>query len=200
MSKRPIEHCRDNLAYAKNLVAVARAVDAQTTSALDVTDILRAAVVAGVSALDHYVHEKVRVGMLAIHAGGTVPPAAFDRFRVSLASTGRALANPADTSWLDGEIREQHGLLTFQQPEKIADALRLITTVAIWEEVAAKIGGSAGDVKRRLKLIVERRNRIAHEADIDPTPPHERWPITYANVDEALAFIEAVAEAVESSA
>ena len=53
------------------------------------------------------------------------------------------------------------------------------------------------DVKRELTLIVDRCNKIAHEADVDPTPPHERWPIDYPDVDYSLDFIGGVTQAIE---
>jgi hypothetical protein len=57
---------------------------------------------------------------------------------------------------------------------------------------------SKDDVKTRLKLIVDRRNKIAHEADIDPGHPGTgtRWPITRADVDSSLDFIEELCEAI----
>ena len=53
---------------------------------------------------------------------------------------------------------------------------------------------SPQDVRRQLNLIVDRRNKIAHEADSDPTFPGSRWPIDEALVDEAVDFIEQVVE------
>lgn len=190
MAKAPADFFADNLAYARNLVAIARAVDAQTTSVVDVTDILRAALVAGVSALDHYVHEKVRTRMLEAHASGAAVTDAFGRFRVSLASARAGLSNPGTAEWLDAEIRSQHSLLSFQKPDKIADAVRLISSIKLWEDVAAQLGITDKDMKRELILIIDRRNKIAHEADVDPTPPHDRWPISYADVERALDFLE----------
>ncbi|MCX2971959.1 hypothetical protein OSB71_24420, partial [Streptomyces sp. JHD 1] len=67
--------------------------------------------------------------------------------------------------WLEQEIREQHGYLSFQQPDKVADAFRLVSDVSLWVEVAKHLGLRPEDVKRQLKLIADRRNKIAHEAD-----------------------------------
>lgn len=45
-------------------------------------------------------------------------------------------------------------------------------------------------------LVVDRRNKIAHEADIDPSFPGKRWPIDDVLVDDAISFIENIAETI----
>jgi hypothetical protein len=80
--------------------------------------------------------------------------------------------------WLGEAVREKHSWLSFQHPDRIADAIRLVSSVKLWEEVGNELGISAKDAKLRLELIVDRRNKIAHEADMDPTNPGFRWPIT----------------------
>lgn len=54
----------------------------------------------------------------------------------------------------------------------------------------------AKDVKARLKLIVDRRNKIAHEADLDPTSPGFRWRIDGPMVKDAVDFIEHLGDAI----
>lgn len=152
-----------------------------------------------VSALDHYIHEATRIGMLEALNGTRVKAPAFRRFSVSLDS---ALQIPTaiDSTWLDAEIRLRHNFLAFQQPDKIADAIRLISSIELWNEVGIAMGKPAKDVKTQLQLLVDRRNKIAHEADIDPTYPGSgtRWPITPAIVVEATAFVEALCEAIHT--
>jgi hypothetical protein len=198
-ARSPIDLFHDNLAYARNLLALARAVDAQTTPVLDMTDVLRASLVAGVSALDHFVHEKVRVEMLRTFTDGYAGTEAFGKFEVSMSSVRLALSNPGTTDWLDQEIRRKHSLLSFQKPDKIADAIRLCGPERLWQRVASTLGADQSDVKRELILIVDRRNKIVHEADMDPTPPHDRWPIDSGDVDRALAFIDNLVGAIDTA-
>ncbi len=87
-------------------------------------------------------------------------------------------------------MRQQHEFLSFQQPDKIAAAFRLVTDCPVWETVGASLGDRPDDVKRRLKLIVDRRNKIVHEADTDPTPPRSRYPINEPLVSRSLDFLE----------
>ena len=83
---------------------------------------------------------------------------------------------------------------SFQDPDKAAEAIRNISSKDLWREVGRNL--NAPDVKSKIKLIVDRRNKIAHEADLDPTVPGMRWPIDAAMVDEMLTFLDAVAEQI----
>jgi hypothetical protein len=48
------------------------------------------------------------------------------------------------------------------------------------------------------KFIVDRRNKISHEADMDPSYPGTRWPINPSAVASALDLIERVCHAIDS--
>ena len=100
-------------------------------------------------------------------------------------------------SWLEAEIRESLSYKSFQEPEKIAEAIRLISNKKLWDEVANKMGRTAKDVKQQISLIVDRRNKIAHEADIDPSLGlGSRWNIDESMVNDAVDFIEQVVESI----
>ena len=43
-----------------------------------------------------------------------------------------------------------------------------------------------------LALIVDRRNKIAHEADMDPTSPGSRWPIDELLVQDVIDGLEQI--------
>jgi hypothetical protein len=102
-----------------------------------------------------------------------------------------------NASWLEDEVRERLSYQSFQQPEKIADAIRLISDKKLWEEVAQTLGRSAKEVKQQLSAIVDRRNKIAHEADIDPTYNiGSRWYIDEILVSDAVNFVEQVVESI----
>jgi hypothetical protein len=185
-----------SLGYARAMAATAAALEVQLTGAIDVSDLLRAALVQAVSAFDHFVHEEVRARMLSLLAGPADRwPAGFARFRVTLQSVDHAKTRAGQT-WLENEIRIQHGYLAFQQPDKVADALRLVSDVELWSAVGAHMGRPASDLKTQLKLIVDRRNKIAHEADIDPTPPRGRYPISRIMVDASIDFLDHLALAI----
>lgn len=241
-----LEQFRISIGRVRDLIALHNSVKAQATSALDVSDMLRAALVLAVSALDYYVHEVVTLGMLAIHRGQRLEPtlsanttqSAFSRFQISLggARQDRLVAIdiaswleteiqqihgctflqqshtvsaliPAisdsimnrlnNASWLEDEIRERLGYQSFQQADKIADAIRYISDKKLWDEVATKMSKPAKDIKQQLNSVVDRRNKIAHEADIDPTfNIGNRWYIDEILVGDAVDFIEQVVESI----
>ncbi|MHA6903694.1 HEPN domain-containing protein [Ralstonia syzygii subsp. celebesensis] len=103
------------------------------------------------------------------------------------------------TAWLESEIRERHSFLSFQQPDKIADAIRLFSGVRLWSEVAARLGHDESSTKATLRLIVDRRNKIAHEADIDPSFPGSRWPIGEADAAQCKDFLSGLVEAIHAT-
>lgn len=242
-----LDQFRISIGRVRDLIALHNSVKAQSTAALDLSDILRAALVLAVSALDYYIHEVVILGMLEIHRGQRPEPSpppnssqsAFSRFQVSLGGARQERMIAVDiaswleneiqqsygytflqqsytvsslipvmsnvilnrlnnASWLEDEIRERLGYQSFQQPDKIADAVRLILDKKLWDEVATKIGKPAKDIKQQLTSIVERRNKIAHEADIDPTyfTLGKQWDIDEVLVNDAVDFIEQVVESI----
>jgi hypothetical protein len=95
--------------------------------------------------------------------------------RSRLAPLAGQLANLTGAEgYLETEIRTRLGLQSFQKPDQIADAVRLFSSVELWKELGAQLGEDPHDLKVQLKLIVDRRNKIAHEADIDPSYPGQR--------------------------
>ena len=107
------------------------------------------------------------------------------------------LARLNNISWLESEIRENLGYQSFQQADKIADAIRYISDKKLWDEVATQMTKSAKDIKQQLNSIVDRRNKIAHEADIDPTfNIGSRWNIDEVLVGDAVDFIEELVESI----
>jgi hypothetical protein len=239
-----IDQFRVSIRRVRDLISLHNSIKAQFTPALDVSDLLRAALVLAVSALDYYIHEVVTLGMLEIYRGQRPepePPAnssqsAFSRFQVSLGGArqdrlialdiaswlerelqnnqGSAFLQQSHTvssllpiisdsvsmrlnrtSWLESEIRERLSYQSFQQPEKIADAIRQISNKKLWDEIASQFGKPAKEIKQQLSAIVDRRNKIAHEADIDPTfGIGNRWSIDESLVTEAVNFIESIVE------
>ena len=197
-----IDLLRHNMRRAHDLMVLFRAIDARTTEALDVTDILRASLVMSVSALDHFVHEVVRLGMIEACRNERPHTPAFLRFQVTLQSALQAGATVDSTVWLEAEIRERHGYQSFQRPDRIADAIRLVSNAVLWDQVAARLALERHEITERLTLIVQRRDKIAHEADITPDYAGQtvysdmRSPIDERIVSDAINFIERVCEAI----
>ncbi|MFM8330913.1 MAG: HEPN domain-containing protein [Candidatus Methylumidiphilus sp.] len=136
--------------------------------------------------------------MVEIFSGTRPATDAFLKFRVSMEFVKNSGLVQNSKSLFESEVRDRHSFLSFQHPDKIADAIRLFSTVQLWQEVAVKLSMPPADIKTTLRLIVDRRNKIAHEADSDPSYPGARWPITEHDVEKAIAFIESLCEAMHS--
>jgi len=191
-----LDQFRINISYVRNLSAIHKALNAQTTSILDLSDILRAELVMAVSAFDKYIHDVVRIGMLEEYQGKRTSTKSFQHFSISLGGAQLGILTPNNLDWLDDEIRNRHSWQSFQRADKIADAMHLVSDAKLWEDASKEMGRNAGHVKTQLNLIVDRRNCIAHEADIDPSYTGSRWPINEAMVDNAIDFIEEVAKSI----
>jgi len=101
------------------------------------------------------------------------------------------------STWLETELRERLSYQSFQQPDKIADALRSICDRPLWDTVAADLDRSSQSIKQQLREIVDRRNKIAHEADVDPSYGiGNRWPIDADMVSQTVDFVEQVVQSI----
>jgi hypothetical protein len=189
----------DSISRVRHLHGLHSALSATLTTAVDVSDILRAEVVMVVSALDRYVHTLARLGMLESYAGARPKTDAFNRFPVPLSVTPLLRLSATAASTLDSEIRTKHSHLSFQHPDKIAEAVRLFSAVSLWEAVGAEMDMTAADVKATLGLIVDRRNKIAHEADVDPSFPRQLWPINRAMVEGMIDIVESVGHGIHAA-
>jgi hypothetical protein len=186
----------DNIGRARDLRALFVNLTATTAGALDLTDILRASIVFAVSAIDTFIHDITRIGMVEIFQNVRPTTDAFGRFPISMENVLLVVATPGDTKWLEDEIRRQHGWLSFQQPDKVAEAIRLFCGKEIWKEVGFRLAIDPKSAKNRLVLIVDRRNKIAHEADMDPTSPGSRWPIDEMLVQDVIDRLEQIGNAI----
>ena len=191
-----IDQFRASIQRVRDLYALYTYFSSATTPALELSDLLRAQIVLCVSALDFYVHELTRLGMIEIIEGKRPTTPAFLRFPVTLDGVMLGMQPGANSDWLDTEVRTRHGLLSFQQADKVAKAIHLISAVELWNEVGIRLATPAKNIKNNLQLIVQRRNKIAHEADIDPSFPGLRWPITPADVTSATDFVERICETI----
>jgi hypothetical protein len=165
----------------------------QYPRSLDSTDILRAAVVMAVSSLDLLVHAVFRTEVALRTSSRKDVARLLVPFQV-------AVADPAQVpALIDAHIYSNHAYKSFVAPDKIAELLcQLIESP--WEKISAEMGGAPKEVKSRLREIVRWRNRIAHEADINPTYGGiELWPVRVDDVETSLQFLEELGEAIAAA-
>lgn len=193
-----INQFRDNIQQIKNIHEVYQFLNKQTTNLLNFDDVLRSEVVLILSALDFYIHELVRKGMLEIYQGNRMETKSFKNFNISMSTLKNINNNQESINLIDSEIRLRNGFKSFQQSDKIAEAVRLISEIKLWKEVGQQLGLDSSDVKNQLNLIVDRRNKIAHEADMNPAYPNIKWDIDETLVKEIIDFISKIVETIHN--
>lgn len=203
----PIDYFRSVWARCDQLNAMHGYLAGQLTAALQPDELLRAEWVGRVSALDLYVHELVAQRMRATFDGAIAVATGFGRFAIpnDVLMRIRMATNSADASAaFDLEVRTRLGFSTYQDPDKIADGVRLVSNCELWNEVAMKLGATEATksaraklLKRSLSLIVERRNKIAHEGDLQPGVPRDPWPITRSDLQYAAGVILDIVNAID---
>ena len=144
------------------------------------TDLLwlpRSAVVAAISALDTYVHhvlyERIPVCAALTPIPESLAHALAGIFPVrngkDFQAAQRVLASQSSLGDLCAKYRaEKLEFASYQSPDKIEDAYKLIGVVDVFDSVSAIWQGpnsTSADIRRTLAHYVRRRNQIAHEGD-----------------------------------
>lgn len=187
------ERFLDNIERVKCLGGLYDALQGLTLPVLDSSDILRMQIVLSVSSLDALIHDLVCAGMIELFQNKRSDSKKFDKVSIRMSCMKSVQQKVPLLDIIKSEITLRNSYFAFQAPEKISEAINSFTNVKIWKEVSAKTTlGSSEDIQSQLKLIVERRNKIAHEADNDPVFPKTRWPIDKQMVKETVSFIETV--------
>lgn len=153
---------------------------------LDTTDMLRAAVVLSVSAFDFLLHEIFLIEVLSRYRSGR----SVSRFHIPFDAT---IAASSDVEMIiEKHVRQTNSYKSFVEPGKYSEAMGCFVA-SPWDKVAAKLGHDTSPVKQRVRAVYQWRNRIAHEADINPVfAGVELWPIAKQDVVDAIDDFEAI--------
>ncbi len=157
--------------------------------------------------MDLYFHELIAQRMMEIFRGNRIQAVGFQKLVISgeaLMRIRTATNAAAAESAFDLETRSQLGRMTFQHPDKIADGMRLISDIEFWNELAM-LGGATPSTKnvaakalrQQLSAIVDRRNKIAHEGDLQPSIPRLPYTVTVADLGTVTLFINTIVLNVE---
>jgi hypothetical protein len=208
ISVTPLQHFEVVWARCGELSALYAYLAKNVSSALHPEELLRAEWVTRVSAFDLYIHELVAQRMFAIFEKRLPTTLAYLRFTIpsDVMNRIRDAATATDASAaFDLEVRNRLSRDSFQNPEEVADAVRLCSEVELWNEVAMKFGATpqtrtsmAKSIRKDLSLIVRRRNRIAHEGDLQPTAVRDPWPITPGDVAFVETHINKIVRAIDT--
>lgn len=177
-----------NIEEIKKTHLITKSLNLPNPSIIDTSNVLRSCIVLTVSALDHLIHELTIVGMTEIFNGIRGVTNKYEKHQISLAFYHGISQSPPLIAF-ETELREKLGWQTFQRPNKIKEAISLFHTVQLWQRVSLILGDTETNIKNQLNLIVDRRNMIAHEADIEPIYKTKR-NITDYDVEVSIEFIE----------
>ncbi|MBV9929559.1 MAG: hypothetical protein JO013_01280 [Alphaproteobacteria bacterium] len=191
------DNFKANAERARSLVGLYEAHQALFAPVLNSDDMLRAALVAIVSALDAYVHQRVKARIIDIFTGDGPEPKGFKQLQLGASWFRAYQATGMQSSVLDSAIQERFGWQSFQMPDKIAGAWRFTSDVKLWEALGAALEAETEELKTKLKLIVDRRNAIVHEGDMRPDRVGELWPIEVAETAENIGFVESLVAELE---
>jgi hypothetical protein len=175
---------------------------------LDPTELLRAEWAMRVSALDLYVHELVSQRLLEIFQGARPTCPGYLKIQISNDTLMRIHANGngniSDAAF-DLEMRTRFSRATFQAPDDIADGIRMVSSIELWNEIAKHYGATGASIKTdasilkvELSQIVNRRHKIVHEGDLQPSTPRVSWPLTRSDVDHVKAMILRIVNGIEA--
>jgi len=177
-----------NIEEVRKTHLISTSLNVPTSSILDTSSILRSCIVLSVSAIDHLIHELTIIGMHEIFSGIRPVTVKYNSYNVSLRFMN-AINSTTPIITFESEIRRSLGWHTFQRPDKIKEAIALFKTLQLWQQIALVMGDTDSNIKKQLNLIVDRRNMIAHEADIEPIFKTKR-PIRDIDVTITINFIE----------
>ncbi len=196
-----------NLSYARRMVKAGRILTPFRSPTIDIDDFYRAAWVQAVAALDHWLHEEVlrRVAELTLQDSPEMPPQ-LRRYELPLHRVEAVRRGEVSLSEAVVEhLRDKLAVQALQHPGKIAEVLKLVTEKKVWYETAGCINKeffqgrttfNEKTLRSRFLEITQRRNKIAHDADLIDGDLERRRPIDEAQVTDTIDWIERIALAI----
>ncbi|MGW0731631.1 hypothetical protein [Streptomyces sp. NPDC002851] len=203
---REFQQFQTNLKYARKMVVAGQGLSTFRPQGVDVDDFYRAAWVQAVAAIDHWFHEVLfrRVAELTAEDSPGMPHQ-LTRFELPLSKVEevqRGSLTLADA--VTEHVTAKWGNASLQNPRKISEALKLVTEEDIWAKAAVQLNTwnhgrtsfTAQTLKKQYVSITERRNKIAHSSDLVEVGSKQRNPISDADVNDTIDWIERIALAI----
>lgn len=160
-------------------------------------DLLRWQWTQTVSALDKYIHEVVKLGLIMTYDKQITPTKSFSNFLIpiSILDDPLLIANAFEQF-----VIQKLSYISYQTPEKINEGLSLVwTTEHKWKVIADNFGKDKKFITTKLKLIAQRRNQIVHQGDYPASNYLEKESITLSEVNEIIDFIEQLVKIIHSN-
>jgi len=155
-------------------------------------EILRTQVVMIVSAFDAFIHDITQIGIIEVYKGIRPQSHQCTKYPIGLnilTQIDQITDNTAKIGILETHIRNNNSKDSYQAPKSVEYALSLINITNLWTQLSSGMSMSANDIKNQLSLIVDRRNKIAHESDYNPTTG-TKHPINKTMVTDVINYFD----------
>ncbi len=183
---------QNNIDEAGNLSSLYEYLKNSVTSPLSFDDILRSQIVYSVSAFDKLLHDIIRTGMVQIFMDTrqATPKYLAEPITITTYNDLVTATFPPKEYVFEQAIVKKLKAASYQDPKKVADGLSYIWNESQkWQRIAANMRLDDATVRTTLKLIVDRRNTIVHEADIDPST-NTKYSISKSDCKAITDFLE----------
>ena len=156
------------------------------------------------SALDYYLHEVSKYGMLKIFSGNWVKTDKYKNYQIPMRCVEEGLKNPESKAWLLQYLNERFSKEVYLSAESMKDQLNLLGVFFnnVMDKAFPKTfpaDPSYREGKKVVKELFERRNQIAHQTDRqhnDATPN----AISKEYVEQCFADVSAIANSIQTIA
>jgi len=161
------------------------------------SDLLRWQWAQALSALDKFVHDVVRIGMIEIYRGIRNTTPKYESFTLPLNILSEMkINNHREILIFEKYILLSNDYKSFQEPDKISDALSFIWNENHkWKCIADFLSKEEKTIKTFLKNAVLRRNQIVHQGDYNGFSV-DRQEIFAEDTNEVIIFVEDLGKAI----
>jgi hypothetical protein len=189
---------RANIKDAREISALHDYLVAKIGPSMNFDDLLRLQIVYSVSAFDKLIHDIVKIGIMDIFIGKrqATPKYLSEKIAMEVLNAMNAATIPPKEFYFEQHVVSRLKIVAYQDPDKVADGLSFIwNETNKWHKIAGAIGSDEHSVRTTLRLVVDRRNSIVHEADID-MPTGKKKAITQADCETTITFLEKCGDAI----
>ena len=156
-------------------------------------DVLRAALVLAVSALDGFLHDRIALDLSAALRRAPPPPRLLEEVKKyrEPAQILKWMATEDPAGAFAETILEGFETAAFQNPGRTEYGVSLLGVQDLWPKVGAALDPplAEADVRKRLSSVIQHRHDIVHRAD--------SRKVTRDPIVGDIEFIQAVAEAID---
>jgi len=189
-----------NIDEARHLGVLYDFLFSTVSSPMSFDDLLRSQIVYALSAFDKLIHDIIRIGMVQTFVGTRPPTSKYlnESLSIQIHETLLAATFPPKEHFFEQAISKKLRIVSYQDPEKVADGLSFIWNEdQKWQKISSVMGLDSITARRTLKLITDRRNAIVHEFDMDPAT-QSKYPVHKNECEDIINFLHKCGNAIVS--